>query len=72
MGLFLKALLLRLFFDTIIFMNKKQLQVLKKIFATPPPSTLTWKSVESLLLSLKADLTEGRGSRVQEYNHDEI
>ena len=46
-------------------MNKKQRQTLKKIFERPDRSDIPWTSVESLLLSLGAEISEGRGSRVR-------
>jgi hypothetical protein len=41
------------------------LATLRVIFATPVPSDLKWKDIESLLFSLGAVIKEGRGSRVR-------
>lgn len=46
-------------------MNKKQRQTLKKIFERPDRSDIPWTNVESLFLSLGAEISEGRGSRVR-------
>jgi len=46
-------------------MNKKQRQTLKKIFERPDRSDIAWTNVESLFLSLGAEISEGRGSRVR-------
>ena len=46
-------------------MTKKQLRVLEAIFADPVVANIDWHDVESLLLALGAELSEGRGSRVR-------
>ncbi|MBD2247260.1 type II toxin-antitoxin system HicA family toxin [Nostoc sp. FACHB-888] len=46
-------------------MNNKQAATLKEIFATPVPSDLKWRDIESLLRSKGAVITEGKGSRVR-------
>lgn len=46
-------------------MNKKQRQTLEKIFERPDRADIPWANVESLFLSLGADISEGRGSRVR-------
>ncbi len=46
-------------------LNNKQAATLKEIFATPVPSDLKWRDIESLLISKGAVITEGRGSRVR-------
>jgi hypothetical protein len=46
-------------------LNSKQSATLKAIFTVPVPSDLKWKDIESLLISLDAVITEGRGSRVR-------
>jgi len=46
-------------------MNKKQRQTLEKIFKRPDCSDIPWANVESLFLSLGAEISEGRGSRVR-------
>ena len=46
-------------------MNKKHLRILKLIFTNPPPANISWKDIEALFKNLKAEITEGRGSRVR-------
>ena len=46
-------------------MNKKHLHTLKLIFTNPPSANISWKDIESLLKNLKAEITEGRGSRIR-------
>jgi hypothetical protein len=44
---------------------RKQLSLVERIFQEPPPVTVRWAEVQSLLSALGADITEGRGSRVR-------
>jgi len=46
-------------------MNKKHLRTLKLIFTNPPPANIVWKDIEALLKNLKAEITEGKGSRIR-------
>ena len=46
-------------------MNTKNKKILKKIFEVPTRSDIEWREVETLLRSLGADISEGRGSRVR-------
>jgi HicA toxin of bacterial toxin-antitoxin, len=46
-------------------MNKKQTRTLDAIFEDPVPADVHWRDVESLLIALGAELTEGRGSRIR-------
>lgn len=46
-------------------MNKKQRQVLQKLFEKPERPDILWKDIEGLFLALGADETEGKGSRVR-------
>jgi hypothetical protein len=46
-------------------MNKKQRQILRKIFEKPDRSDIPWNDIESLFVGLGAEVTEGRGSRVR-------
>lgn len=46
-------------------MNAKNRRTLEKIFAEPASGTIKWRDIESLLLALGAERTEGRGSRVR-------
>ena len=45
-------------------MNSKQSKVLQAIFTNPVLSSITWNDIESLLISLGAEIREGSGSRV--------
>ena len=46
-------------------MNKKQRQTLQKIFERPDRSDISWNDIETLFVSLDAEVTEGKGSRVR-------
>lgn len=46
-------------------MNKAQRKTLNDIFAKPVPTTLEWRRIESLFVSLGAQTIEGSGSRVR-------
>lgn len=46
-------------------MNKKHKKTLDAIFKTPVQSNIEWKNIESLLISLGAEITEGNGSRIR-------
>ena len=46
-------------------MNKKQRQILKRIFERPERADISWLDIESLFIALGADISEGRGSRVR-------
>ena len=46
-------------------MNKKQRQALQRIFEKPTRSDISWNDIESLFISLCAEVTEGKGSRVR-------
>jgi HicA toxin of bacterial toxin-antitoxin, len=40
-------------------------KTLRRVFADPVRSDITWRDVESLLVALGAKLTQGRGSRIR-------
>lgn len=44
---------------------KKHRETLAKIFQKPISASVVWKGIESLLYSLGAEISEGRGSRVR-------
>ena len=46
-------------------MKAKHNKVLHSIFEPPVNASIIWKDIESLLVGLGADLSEGRGSRVR-------
>lgn len=45
--------------------NRQQRQTLSAIFATPIPTTVEWRRIETLFIALGAVAVEGRGSRVR-------
>jgi hypothetical protein len=46
-------------------MNSKQTRTLEEVFEDPVRANIDWQDVESLLVALGAEITEGRGSRVR-------
>jgi hypothetical protein len=46
-------------------MNGKHRRTLEAIFSRPVPSDIRWADIESLLIALGAERSEGRGSRVR-------
>lgn len=46
-------------------MNTSHHKTLQAIYAVPTSSTLEWRKIEALFLSLGAQLIEGNGSRVR-------
>ena len=52
-------------YDTIQSMNSKQKRTLIAIYKDPASSSLVWKEIESLFISLGAEVIEGNGSRVR-------
>ena len=46
-------------------MNKKQRRTLNKIFESPERSDIPCANIESLFISVGAEISEGRGSRVR-------
>lgn len=48
-----------------VLMNKKHQRTLESIFSNPVPKTLEWKRIESLFITHRATVIEGRGSRVR-------
>jgi len=46
-------------------MNSKQKRTLVAIFKDPVSSSMVWKEIESLLISVGAEVIEGNGSRVR-------
>jgi len=51
-------------FSIISAMNSAQRKTLSVIFAEPPPRTLEWRRIESLLIAVGCEVIEGAGSRV--------
>jgi hypothetical protein len=48
-------------------LNSKHQKTLRAIFEDPVRSDIEWTGIESPLLALGAELSEGRGSRVRVY-----
>lgn len=46
-------------------MNKNNRKTLNLVFKRPVPSDLRWNEIETLLIALKAEISEGNGSRVR-------
>jgi len=46
-------------------LRKKHQKTLEVLFSQPTPAGILWTDIESLLLALKAEVSEGRGSRVR-------
>jgi hypothetical protein len=46
-------------------MNARNRKTLEDIFKKPTMSSIPWKDIEALLLSLGAELSEGEGSRIR-------
>ena len=48
-------------------MNRKNQRALDRIIEKPERSDIPWKDIESLIVALGGDISEGRGSRVRIY-----
>ena len=46
-------------------MDNKHQRVLEAIFEKPERANIDWKDIETLLLALGAEISEGNGSRVR-------
>ena len=46
-------------------MRRRHQRTLRSLLRDPPGADLAWRDVESLLVSLGAEIAEGRGSRVR-------
>jgi len=46
-------------------MNARHHKTLEAVFARPERSDIAWRDIESLLMALGAEVTEGNGSRVR-------
>jgi len=51
-------------------MNNKQRQTLSKILEKPERSDIPWPNIESLIIALGGEISEGRGSRVRVFLND--
>ena len=48
-------------------MKSKHRKIFHAIFENPIRSNILWSDIESLLIALDAELSEGRGSRIRIY-----
>ena len=46
-------------------MNPRQFKILQEIFEFPVQANIAWTDIESLLISVGAEISEGNGSRVR-------
>jgi hypothetical protein len=46
-------------------MNKKHKKTLDRIIEKPDRSDIPWKDIESLIIALGGEISEGKGSRVR-------
>lgn len=53
-------------------MRKKHHDTLKAIFHTPVLSSVKWKDIEALFVSLGAQMVEGQGSRIKVYLNERV
>lgn len=51
-------------------MNKKHRKTLEAIFEDPIRANILWRDIETLLVALGADVSEGSGSRIRVALHD--
>jgi hypothetical protein len=48
-----------------MMMLRKHRRILGRIFESPERADIPWRDIETLLISIGADISEGRGSRVR-------
>ena len=53
-------------------MNSKQKRTLVAIFTDPISTSINWKDIESLFISLDVEIIEGNGSRVRFHKNEII
>jgi hypothetical protein len=46
-------------------LNKKQRNILRRLFQTPTPADIPWDDIISLFEALGATIKQGRGSRIR-------
>ena len=51
-------------------MNKKHKKTLDKIIEKPERADIPWKDIESLIIALGGEISEGKGSRVRIFLND--
>jgi hypothetical protein len=49
----------------LLIVNSKHKKTLELVFKNPIPANIEWTDVESLLIALNAEISEGSGSRVR-------
>ena len=67
--IFLDNFLLILYIDTMTRLSKKHTKTLYNIFHEPLRSDVAWHDIESLIIALGGEITEGKGSRVRIFLH---
>lgn len=58
--------------DIIAIMNSKQKRTLAAIFTDPVSTSINWKDIESLFISLDVEIIKGNGSRVRFHKNEII
>lgn len=53
-------------------MKRKHQKTLKLLFTRPVSANIRWRDIESLLISLGAEIAEREGSRIEVFLFDEI
>ncbi|MCI5130935.1 MAG: type II toxin-antitoxin system HicA family toxin [Candidatus Electrothrix sp. EH2] len=53
-------------------MRKKHRKTYEAVFHKPTLANISWKDIESLLVSLGAEIIEGRGSRISVVLNNEV
>ena len=51
-------------------MNSKHKKTLQAVFTDPARSNIPWRDIEALFISLGAEISAGKGSRVRVYLND--
>jgi hypothetical protein len=46
-------------------MNRKHHKIIEQIFYNPVQSSIVWKDIEAMLQAMRAEISEGSGSRVR-------
>jgi hypothetical protein len=49
----------------ILYSVGKHKRTLEAIFRDPVPANILWSDIEAMLIALKAEISEGRGSRIR-------
>jgi hypothetical protein len=49
----------------IFLMNAKYKKTLERVFQNPVPANIKWRDIETMLVSMGAEIREGNGSRIR-------